>query len=231
MVSCRSARPARARGAAPRQAPVAGARPAPVARLPLRHDGLVLVLPARGGAAALLEDRARRGRRAAPRLHATRGASAASGFRTTRRTSRRSRCSDSIPWRACLPPASSRAHLARRKAPLKAVLLDQSLFAGVGNWIADEVLYQARLEPAAAGVVPEPGRGAAPPRPAPRHHRARRGRERGQRSLPSFVAVPPEVGAARGHHHRPRGGDHPRDDRRPDHGLGSNSPTVTSSER
>jgi formamidopyrimidine-DNA glycosylase len=39
------------------------------------------------------------------------------------------------------------AHLARRRAPLKAVLLDQSLFAGVGNWIADEVLYQARLSP------------------------------------------------------------------------------------
>jgi formamidopyrimidine-DNA glycosylase len=39
------------------------------------------------------------------------------------------------------------AHLARRKAPLKAVLLDQSLFAGVGNWVADEVLYQARLSP------------------------------------------------------------------------------------
>jgi formamidopyrimidine-DNA glycosylase len=39
------------------------------------------------------------------------------------------------------------AHLSRRKAPLKAVLLDQSLFAGVGNWVADEVLYQARLSP------------------------------------------------------------------------------------
>ena len=39
------------------------------------------------------------------------------------------------------------AHLGRRKAPLKAVLLDQSLFAGVGNWVADEVLYQARLNP------------------------------------------------------------------------------------
>jgi formamidopyrimidine-DNA glycosylase len=37
--------------------------------------------------------------------------------------------------------------LSRRHAPLKAVLLDQSLFAGVGNWIADEVLYQARLRP------------------------------------------------------------------------------------
>jgi formamidopyrimidine-DNA glycosylase len=47
-----------------------------------------------------------------------------------------------------LPPARElMAHLARRKAPLKAVLLDQSLFAGVGNWVADEVLYQARLSP------------------------------------------------------------------------------------
>lgn len=37
--------------------------------------------------------------------------------------------------------------LAKRRAPLKAVLLDQGLFAGVGNWIADEVLYQALLSP------------------------------------------------------------------------------------
>lgn len=37
--------------------------------------------------------------------------------------------------------------LGRRGAPIKAVLIDQSLFAGVGNWIADEVLYQAGLDP------------------------------------------------------------------------------------
>jgi formamidopyrimidine-DNA glycosylase len=37
--------------------------------------------------------------------------------------------------------------LSQRKAPIKAVLLDQTVFAGVGNWIADEVLYQARLDP------------------------------------------------------------------------------------
>jgi formamidopyrimidine-DNA glycosylase len=47
-----------------------------------------------------------------------------------------------------LPPARALAlRLARRGGPVKAVLLDQSLFAGVGNWIADEVLYQARLDP------------------------------------------------------------------------------------
>ncbi|MHC4573965.1 MAG: Fpg/Nei family DNA glycosylase [Planctomycetota bacterium] len=37
--------------------------------------------------------------------------------------------------------------LAKRAAAIKAVLLDQSVFAGVGNWIADEVLYQARISP------------------------------------------------------------------------------------
>jgi formamidopyrimidine-DNA glycosylase len=37
--------------------------------------------------------------------------------------------------------------LAVRRSPLKAVLLDQSFSAGVGNWVADEVLYQARLSP------------------------------------------------------------------------------------
>jgi formamidopyrimidine-DNA glycosylase len=46
-------------------------------------------------------------------------------------------------------PSTAELHrlLSRRRAPLKAVLLDQGLFAGVGNWIADEVLYQARLSP------------------------------------------------------------------------------------
>ena len=37
--------------------------------------------------------------------------------------------------------------LARRSAPIKPVLLDQSLFAGVGNWIADEALFQAGISP------------------------------------------------------------------------------------
>lgn len=45
------------------------------------------------------------------------------------------------------PPARFRAMLRERKAPIKAVLLDQGFSAGVGNWIADEVLYQARIAP------------------------------------------------------------------------------------
>jgi formamidopyrimidine-DNA glycosylase len=39
------------------------------------------------------------------------------------------------------------ALFARRKIPIKAVLLDQGALAGIGNWIADEVLYQARIAP------------------------------------------------------------------------------------
>jgi formamidopyrimidine-DNA glycosylase len=39
------------------------------------------------------------------------------------------------------------ALVARRSLPLKALLLNQAFAAGVGNWIADEVLYQARFHP------------------------------------------------------------------------------------
>jgi formamidopyrimidine-DNA glycosylase len=45
------------------------------------------------------------------------------------------------------PPKRFAALLRARGAPMKAVLLDQSFAAGVGNWIADEVLYQARIDP------------------------------------------------------------------------------------
>lgn len=37
--------------------------------------------------------------------------------------------------------------LAKRTAPMKALLLDQKIFCGVGNWIADEVLFRARISP------------------------------------------------------------------------------------
>ncbi len=40
-----------------------------------------------------------------------------------------------------------KAMLAPRRGNVKALLLDQSFAAGVGNWIADEVLYQARIDP------------------------------------------------------------------------------------
>lgn len=39
------------------------------------------------------------------------------------------------------------ALFARRKLSIKAVLLDQGTLSGIGNWIADEVLYQSRIAP------------------------------------------------------------------------------------
>jgi len=35
----------------------------------------------------------------------------------------------------------------KRACPVKALLLDQSFSAGVGNWVADETLYHARVHP------------------------------------------------------------------------------------
>lgn len=37
--------------------------------------------------------------------------------------------------------------LRKKRVPVKALLLDQAVLSGVGNWVADEVLYQARLHP------------------------------------------------------------------------------------
>lgn len=44
-------------------------------------------------------------------------------------------------------PAELRTAFSRRTIPIKAVLLDQGVLAGIGNWIADEVLYQSRIAP------------------------------------------------------------------------------------
>jgi formamidopyrimidine-DNA glycosylase len=45
----------------------------------------------------------------------------------------------------------------RRRAPIKAVLLMQERFPGVGNWMADEILWRAGIHPAqAAGSLTEP---------------------------------------------------------------------------
>lgn len=37
--------------------------------------------------------------------------------------------------------------LKKRKVAIKALLLDQKVFAGIGNYLADEILFQARLSP------------------------------------------------------------------------------------
>lgn len=49
-------------------------------------------------------------------------------------------------------PAAFAAALRRRKGVLKAVLLDQGFAAGIGNWMADEILYQARIDPRRRGT-------------------------------------------------------------------------------
>ncbi len=66
-------------------------------------------------------------------------------------------------WLALAPDVLSKeftketlaAFLQRRKAaPIKAVLLMQERFPGIGNWMADEILWQARIHPATpAGKV------------------------------------------------------------------------------
>ena len=49
-----------------------------------------------------------------------------------------------------------RAALATSRAPVKAWLLDQSRIAGIGNLLADEILWRAGVDPA------RPGRTLAP---------------------------------------------------------------------
>ncbi|KAI1454409.1 Formamidopyrimidine-DNA glycosylase N-terminal domain-containing protein [Annulohypoxylon moriforme] len=40
-----------------------------------------------------------------------------------------------------------RQKMKSRHVPIKALLLDQSTISGIGNWVGDEVLYQAKLHP------------------------------------------------------------------------------------
>lgn len=47
-----------------------------------------------------------------------------------------------------ITPAQFRAALARGSAPVKARLLDQEAIAGIGNLLADQLLWQARVHPA-----------------------------------------------------------------------------------
>ena len=39
------------------------------------------------------------------------------------------------------------AKMQKKRVPVKAFLLDQANISGVGNWVADEILYQAKLHP------------------------------------------------------------------------------------
>jgi formamidopyrimidine-DNA glycosylase len=65
------------------------------------------------------------------------------------------------PWWSSIPPALTSPEFTRavlqdvlrrrRKLPIKAALLLQSHFPGVGNWMADEILWRARIHPRTAG--------------------------------------------------------------------------------
>ena len=51
-------------------------------------------------------------------------------------------------WDRSFSVAALAKMLAGRKAPIKALLLDQRIAAGIGNIYADEVLFAARIHPA-----------------------------------------------------------------------------------
>ncbi len=53
-----------------------------------------------------------------------------------------------------------RGGLAKRRAPLKSLLLDQSVLAGVGNIYADEALFRAKLSPLRPGSDLRPAEAA-----------------------------------------------------------------------
>ena len=61
-------------------------------------------------------------------------------------------------------PEEFRRVLSKGTIAVKARLLDQSKIAGVGNLLADETLWQARISPRGAGGQP-PARGRQPPLP------------------------------------------------------------------
>ena len=68
-------------------------------------------------------------------------------------------CSPLPPWWRDLPPQPQDPGFdqqrlreilkRRRRTPLKALLLVQDCFPGIGNWMADEILWRARIHPAA----------------------------------------------------------------------------------
>jgi formamidopyrimidine-DNA glycosylase len=73
-------------------------------------------------------------------------------------------------WRADIPEIVARGFdqnfledfLRRhRKAPVKAVLLMQSGFPGIGNWMADEILWRAKIHPAIRAAKLKPANRAA----------------------------------------------------------------------
>jgi formamidopyrimidine-DNA glycosylase len=65
------------------------------------------------------------------------------------------------PMDTALTPEHLRAQLARRRGPIKPVLLDQRVIAGLGNIYAAEALWRARISPRARASLLSPVRLAA----------------------------------------------------------------------
>ena len=132
-------------------------------------------------------------------------------------------------WRALPTSARFHAMLRERKSPIKAVLLDQSFAAGIGNWIADEVLYQAGIAPKRRASTLSAAGGRAVAREDPVGDRPRGAVRLGQRPVSPLVALPPPLGppprrATR--HHRAGRAHPPRDGRRPHHRLGAHGAAL-----
>jgi Formamidopyrimidine-DNA glycosylase H2TH domain len=54
-------------------------------------------------------------------------------------------------FRALPEPQAFGSLMLKQRRPIKAVLLDQSVLCGIGNWVADEVLYQSQIYPGELG--------------------------------------------------------------------------------
>ena len=46
-----------------------------------------------------------------------------------------------------ISPSELLTSLQKRKSPIKPALLDQKVLAGIGNWLVDEILFQAKIHP------------------------------------------------------------------------------------
>ena len=86
--------------------------------------------------------------------------------------------------------------LKKRKKAIKSVLLDQSLFAGIGNWLADEILFHARLSPACLQTFSEASQHASCANSCD-CQKSRRG-ERGLRTVSEDLAFPRALGKSEG---------------------------------
>ena len=176
-------------------------------------------------AAAVLEDRAGRGRRPPSRLHGSSAlrpdpSAAGSGAGGAHRPARLRSAGGAAPRARAGPPSRAPQGAAQGGAP-RPIALRRRRELGRGRGPVP-----GAPQPAASGVVAQPGRGPSPARQAPRRHREGGRGRRGQRPVPGLMAVPYPLGPPGGRGHRARRGHPPRDDRRTDDGLGPLAPAL-----